>query len=182
METENKSYIISEVLRISPLRVGALIGKQGSFKRKLEEKLDAKLVIDGKEGTVMCFLNDYQAYQKLTDIIRAISRGFSSETASILLRSDFIFHSIKLGKNKKRNLIQKARIIGQEGKIKKKMELISSTKISIYGKTISILGIAGDVELCNNAVVDILAGAKQNVVLNVMERKKKEQVDEEPMN
>ena len=145
METENKKYVITEVLRISPLRVGALIGKGGSFKRKLEEKLDAKIVIDSKEGTVMCFLNDYSSYQKLTDIIRAISRGFSSEMASILLRSDFIFHSIKLGKNKKRNLVMKARIIGQEGKIKRKMEFISSTKISVYGKTISILGKASDV-------------------------------------
>ncbi|RLG14991.1 MAG: hypothetical protein DRN66_00515 [Candidatus Nanohalarchaeota archaeon] len=173
---EKEKYIINEVIRISPLRVGALIGKGGSFKRQMEEQLDAKLVIDGKDGTVMCFMNDYDAYRKLTDIVMAISRGFSSDVASVLLKNDFIFHQIKLGKNKTQNVRQKARIIGTDGKTKKNMELITSTKISIYGKSISIVGRGNDVILCHRAIRDILNGAKQNVVLSVLKRKKEEEI------
>lgn len=179
METKNEKYIINEVIKISPLRVGALIGKGGSFKREIEAKLDAKLVIDGKDGTVMCFLNDYDAYQKLTDIIKAISRGFSSDIASVLLRKDYTFHTINLGKNKKYNLRQKARIIGKDGTIKEKLEKISCTRISVYGKTISIVGRARDVYICNDAINSILDGAKLNIVLSILSKKKKEEATEE---
>ena len=176
---ENEKYIINEVIRISPMRTGVLIGKKGAFKKQIEEQLNAKIVIDSNDGTVMCFMNDYENYRKVISIVTAISRGFSGDTAGALLKNNFIFHQIKLGKNKKQNIRQKARIIGTEGKTKKNIESITSTKISIWGKSISIIGRGNDVKLCCGAITDILNGAKQNIVLSVLKKKKSEEINEQ---
>ncbi|OYT35347.1 MAG: hypothetical protein B6U87_00480 [Candidatus Aenigmarchaeota archaeon ex4484_52] len=170
-----QKYLISETIKISPKRIGNLIGKQGVFKKNLEEKLNAKLTINSKEGTILCLLNDYDAYQKLNNIIIAISRGFSNKDVFLLLKPDFICSIIKLGNNKKTNIRQKSRIIGEKGKIKKSLERLCSVKISIYGKTICLIGKNKDMFLCQSAINNLLKGVKHNIALEILKKRKQEE-------
>jgi len=51
---------------------------------------------------------------------------------------------------------------------------ITETEISVYGKTISIIGKISDVALARKAVIDLLAGARHGPIYNTLQKKKNE--------
>jgi len=69
-------------IRIPEDRVGALIGKSGKIKSKIEDRCSVKLDIDSKNGEVQVSseIVDEQFHTfKALEIITAIGRGFSPE-------------------------------------------------------------------------------------------------------
>jgi len=76
------------------------------------------------------------------------------------------------GKSKNRMKVLKGRVIGSEGKAKKMIERYTDTKISIYGKTISIIGKWDKIIIAKKAVEMLLSGSLHSSVYKFLEKQK----------
>jgi len=102
------------------------------------------------------------------NVITAIGRGFSFGDASKLF-GDYILYVLPISKNKKTLYRVKARIIGTSGKIKKRIESLTDTKISVYGKTVSIIGKGEKLEEARTAIEKIISGKSHSTVFKFLE-------------
>jgi len=88
-----------QLIRIPEDRIGALIGKSGKIKSKIEETCSVKLDIDSKNGEVKVLSEivdeQFQTFKAL-EIITAIGRGFSPEIAMRFLKGENTLHVIYL--------------------------------------------------------------------------------------
>lgn len=164
-------------LKIPKDRIAVLIGKKGKVKKNLEEQTLTKITIDSKEGTVHLEGNNPIKLFSLREIIRAISRGFNPEIALLLLKQDYILEIISLKdflKTKKSIERLKGRVIGERGKARNTIEKLTDTHISIYGKTISIIGFYNGVYLAKRAVEQLLRGSPHSNVYKWLEQRQHE--------
>jgi len=164
-------------LKIPKERIAVLIGKKGEVKKKLEKLTETKLKIDSKEGDVVISGEDSLNCYIMQQIVRAIARGFNPEIAQSLLDEENCLEILEvgnyIGKSKRKQKRLKGRVIGEEGKAKKMIGQITETEISIYGKTIAIIGKISDVALARKAVLDLLSGARHGPIYNTLQKKKK---------
>ncbi|MCK4550985.1 MAG: RNA-processing protein [Candidatus Aenigmarchaeota archaeon] len=161
-------------LKIPKMRIGVIIGKSGETKKKLEDELGAKIDINS-EGEISYSAKDPLNQMKLADILKAIGRGFTPDEALVLETDEYILHIIDLdlilNKNEKAVERYKSRIIGTGGTIRKKIEDMTDTKICVYGKTASIIGLPGNVQIANEAVQMILDGMTHKAVYAFLDKK-----------
>ena len=75
------------------------------------------------------------------------------------------------GKSKDKLRRIKSRLIGTRGKCRKFIENMCEVHISIYGKTVGIIGKIENVQIARLAVQDILAGAPHGPVYKTLEEK-----------
>ena len=111
-------------------------------------------------------------YQAKT-IIKAIGRGFSPEKAFRLLKEDEMLETIELNhfsENKIR--IIKSRLIGTNGKAWRMIENFSGCSLSIYGKTVSIIGNYEQLNIAREAVEMIIRGSKHSKVYGFLHQVK----------
>jgi ribosomal RNA assembly protein len=146
------------------------IVKDKKVKKKIEEELKVKIsfeennVIISGEG-----LNLFQA----KNIIKAIGRGFSPQNAFRLFNEDEMLSIIDLSKfSKNRQKIIKSRLIGTKGKTRAFIEKYSGCAVSIYGKTVALIGTYEQVNIAKEAVMMILRGAKHSKVYSFLQRAK----------
>ncbi|UCC91943.1 MAG: RNA-processing protein [Candidatus Aenigmatarchaeota archaeon] len=160
-ETALRVEIMIDTAKIPEQRKGVLIGKGGSVKEEIESKTKTKISIDDAveiEGEPLDVM-------KAKEIVRAIGRGFSPEKAFRLLNEEFRLIVISLGQETgKRMRRMFSRVIGREGKCKKKIELRTKTDICIYGKTISIIGEWQDVEKAEEVIELLIEGKPHSYV------------------
>ena len=165
-------------LKIPKDRVAVLIGRKGEMKKLIEEETGSNIFVDSKDGDVRLAGSDSLGLFSAREIIKAIGRGFSPEIALLILKSDYAFELLNIsdyvGKSKKSATRLKGRVIGTEGKTRKHIEEITETHLSVYGKTIGIIGEVEHVMLARRAIESILAGATHSSVYKWLERKKKE--------
>jgi ribosomal RNA assembly protein len=165
-------------LKIPKDRVAVLIGKSGEVKKRIEEETKSKIFIDSNEGDVRITGDDSLGLFSAREIIKAIGRGFSPETALHILKSDYSFELLSIsdyiGKSKDAAHRLKARVIGTEGKTRRYIEQTTETNLSVYGKTIGIIGEAENVMLARRAIESLLAGATHLSVYKWLDKKKKE--------
>lgn len=165
-------------LKIPKERVGVLIGKDGEIKKQIEDSTDTSLEIDSQEGDVVISADDGLKLYDAKEIIKAIARGFNPETALLLLKSDYILEVVDMrdftGKSKNVMVRLKGRVIGREGKSKREIETFTETQISIYGKTIAIIGRVEDVPNARKAIENLLQGATHASVFKFLEKMKKQ--------
>ncbi len=157
-------------------RLGALIGEDGKTKKIIEERTGLKIHIDSKNGEVTIKRTDETALMALAaiDIVKAIARGFSPEHAMELMSEDIYLKIINLNdvvRNEKSLPRQRARLIGTKGKARRTLEEYTGTHISIYGKTVSVIGNAESVELASDAIVKIAGGTPHGDVYKEIQRK-----------
>mgnify|MGYP001586548380 CR=1 FL=1 len=160
-------------ITIPKKRVAVLIGKKGSTKRRIEKITSTKLTIDSELGLVTIKGEDSLKTYQTKSVIEAIGRGFNPNISLSLLKEDICFEIIPMQNfagRSKNNLIRiKSRIIGTRGKCRKTIESMTDTEISIYGKTVSIIGELQNVLIAKKAVEDILAGAPHAPVYKTIE-------------
>ena len=142
-------------LKIPKARIPVLIGKENETIKTIEEKTRTKINVE-KEITIEGESIDILVAE---NIVKAIARGFSPENAFLLLDENYVLSVIPLSKDRKKLKRVKARLIGTGGKCRKIMETATNTKISIYGKTISIIGRSDDVFTVQTAVKKLISGA-----------------------
>ncbi len=172
-------------IRIPNDRIAVLIGKSGNVKLKIEKLCHVSLNIDGDTGEVLIKSDgDLEKIQpfKAMEIVTAIGRGFSPENAMTLLKSENALHVIDLreftGKSNANVERIKGRIIGEGGRARQNMENLSGTHISVYGKTVSIIGDASKLRLAVDAISSISHGSMHGAVYSKLEaanRKEKQE-------
>jgi len=165
-----------ELIRIPEDRIGVLIGKSGKIKSKIEKTCSVKLAIDSKNGEVKVFSDivdeKFQTFKAL-EIITAIGRGFSPQKAVRLLKGENTLHVINLrefgGKSPEQLERFKGRIIGNGGKARINIENLSNSNITVYGKTVSIIGEPTQLKLAIYAIESLLGGSMHGHVYKKIE-------------
>jgi ribosomal RNA assembly protein len=66
------------------------------------------------------------------------------------------------------------RIIGENGRTRRVIEQITGAEISIYGKTVSLIGIDPGLDLAQRAIMMIIEGAPHSAVYAHLERMRQE--------
>lgn len=162
-------------IRIPKSRIAVLIGVKGQTKRIIEKRTKTKLIIDSKEGNIEIQSLDPLAIFQTEQILKAIGRGFNPEIALLLLDEENCFELIDItsftGKSKTKLARIKSRLIGTKGKCRRLIEALCNVYISIYGKTIGVIGRVENVHLARIAIQDLLAGAPHGPVYKTLEKR-----------
>ena len=172
----DENQVFSHELKIPKERVAVVIGTEGETKKKLEDNCSVKLDINSEEGDV--FISGKDAFKLFTakEVVRAIGRGFNPNIALNLLKGDIVFELINLKdivKNKNHLMRLKGRIIGTEGKTRKIIEDLTMSSLSVYGKTVGIIGRAEYVSVAKESVEMIIKGSPHASVYKFLEMKRK---------
>lgn len=169
------------LIRIPQERIGALIGKRGEIKEKIEKTGKVSLSVDSQSGDVSIdesAVQDLELVLKTRDVVRAIGRGFSPQRAFRLFDTGTYLEIIDLkdftGKNSKRARTVRSRLIGTGGKTRKLIEELSESYVSVYGNTVSIIGDYVQNQISRESVFMILRGNQHSTVYKYLERKRKD--------
>lgn len=165
-------------LKVPRNRVAVIIGKEGSVKKDIEESTKTKLNIDSKEGDVFVSGEDALGLYTAREIIKAVGRGFNPDIAKLLLKADYIFEIVDLsefaGKSKDAMLRLKGRVIGKEGKSRRLIEELTECNISVFGKTIGIIGLPEAAANARQAVESLLRGSTHANVYKWLEKRRRD--------
>ena len=160
-------------LKIPKERIAVLIGKRGEIKKQIEEQTKTQLEVDSREGDVIIKGDDTIRMYTAREIIKAIGRGFNPECALLLLKSDYCFEVININdfiKSKSQLNRVRGRVIGSEGKARKTVEELTETSISVYGKTIGIIGEPEKVSVARRAIESLLGGSPHSSIYRWLEK------------
>jgi ribosomal RNA assembly protein len=171
-------------IKIPEERVGVLVGPGGSMKRFIEEKTKTTLEIDSETGAVsIASAVDPLQGLRVLDLVKAIGRGFSPERALSILDDDMLMLDVmdlsKMAGTKSDMERIKGRIIGKDGRSREIMERLSGAKVSVYGKTVAILGYPEQMRVARTAIEMLLDGAPHGNVYSFLEKKHQELAKEE---
>ena len=165
-------------LKIPQERIAVLIGKNGEVKKLIESDTKTQIKVDSLEGDIVLYGKDALGLYTSREVIRAIGRGFNPEIAKLLFKQDYVFEMINLseytGKSKNTMLRLKGRVIGKEGKSRRLIEELSESYISVYGKSIGIIGTAETAAMAKRAVEALLRGSTHATVYKWLENRRRE--------
>lgn len=165
-------------IKIAGNRIGVLIGKGGVTKRELEEKTGTAISIDSQEGTVRIEGEDPVVVIRVVETINAVNRGFSPERAFLLLDDeDLLFDLLDLSavaENPRQLDRIRGRIIGKDGRSREQIEHMTDTEISVFGKTVALIGLPEQLKVAREAIEMIIKGIPHETVYAFLERKKRE--------
>ena len=165
-----------QAVRIPVERVGAVIGKEGGTKRFLEEEMGVKLRVDSKEGLVTVKSDSGLKTDPFsaTRVIEAIGRGFSPQRARRLLDEGTVLEVIDLRdySGKSVNSLERirGRVIGEKGKSRRVIEELTGCHISVYGRTVAMIGEASEVQQASEAVRSLATGSQHKTVYNSLQK------------
>ena len=165
-----------KTVKIPADRVGSLIGKSGIAKSGIEEACLVRLDVDGQTGEVRITSNADPAVMqpfKATEIVMAVGRGFSPERAMSLLKGERALHVMDLREFAGRSPAQleriRGRIIGERGRARRNMEELTGAAISVYGRTVSIIGGPQELRAAVDAVSALCSGRMHGTVYGRLE-------------
>lgn len=141
---------------------------------KLEKLSDSKIELN-EEVSIEC--KDSLKRLRVKEVVKAFGRGFDLEAALNLLDEEYSLQLIEVkdfaGKSRNRMTVLKGRVIGTGGKTKKMIENFAEVKISIYGKTIGIIGKWDRVMTAKKAIEMILSGSLHSTVYRFLEKQRR---------
>jgi len=165
--------------RLPKDRIGVVIGPEGKVKKEIEERTGTKINLDSETGEVHIETGeDPLGIIKARDIVNAIARGFSSERAFRLFGDEEQLEVMDIrdyvGDSKNALTRIKGRVIGEKGKVRKLIEGSTGASVSVYGKTVALIGTPEQLAVAREAVDMILRGAKHSSVFRFLENKRRE--------
>jgi ribosomal RNA assembly protein len=168
---------MNEVIKIPLDRVAVLVGPKGSIKELIEEKSTTTINIESSSGTVEIMdAKDPIKGMRAREVVHAIARGFSPEKATKLFDDDFLmFETIDLSniaRTDKDMERLKGRIIGRAGKTREVFEDLTNVRLSVYGKTISIIGYPEQNAVARAGIDMLLKGSSHGPVYKFLEKKR----------
>ena len=165
-----------QMVRIPLERVGAVIGREGGAKRSLEAELGVKLTVDSREGLVTISSDSADRGDPFaaTRVVEAIGRGFSPQRAKRLLDEACALEVVDLRDyaGRSANALERirGRVIGVKGKSRRVIEELTQCHLSVYGRTVSIIGEASEVRLAAEAVRSLAEGSQHRTVYNALQK------------
>lgn len=173
------------MIRIPAERIAVLIGKHGMTKSMIEESCLVTLDIDSDSGEIMISDNgepDKIRPFKAVEIVSAIGRGFSPENAMTLLDGENTLHIVDLrefaGKSPSQVERIKGRIIGEGGRARRNMESLSGTSISVYGRTVAVIGDVAKLKSAVTAISSLSSGSMHGSVYGRLESARRREKEE----
>jgi len=168
---------MTEHIKIPLERIAVLVGPKGRMKELIEEKSTAKLNIDSESGSVeISDPADAIRGMRAKEVVQAIARGFSPEKAMQLFDNDLLmFETIDLSniaRTEKDLMRIKGRLIGKEGKTREIFETLTNAYISVYGKTVSLIGYPEQNTVARAGINMLLEGCAHGPVYSFLEKKK----------
>lgn len=157
-------------VRVPEDRVAVLIGEDGETKERIEELISCDLEVSDNlvsiEGEPLDEMDGYK-------IVKAVGRGFNPEKAMKVAEMDKMLHIIDISdyastENSRDRL--KGRVIGRDGETRRHLEKEGNVDISIYGKTIGIIGHAQNIEVVSEVVKQLLNGRSHSSAYNYLEK------------
>ncbi len=168
-------------VRVPRERIGALIGKNGETKEKIETLSGVKLAVDSDEGDVeidYAHAKDPAMALAVSDVVTAIGRGFSPQRALKLLDEETFLEILDIrdfvGKKPSHVIRMRARVIGTKGKTRRIFEELTGARISVYGNTIAIIGDRFQADVAKRAMIMLLQGSEHATVYRFLEGKRAE--------
>ncbi len=165
-------------IRIPKDRLAVLIGTNGSAKRAIESLGEVLMEIDSLEGDITVIQKGDPLKANLTlSVVQAIGRGFNPQKAALLYEENFQLVVISLrefarpGSHRISEI--KGRIIGTGGKTRRVIEELTTTSISVYGDTVSVIGDYVSVEYAREALMMLINGSRQRTVYTYLEKNAK---------
>lgn len=170
-----------ETIKVPSERVGVIVGRNGRVRKRIEELTNVKIDVDSA-GVVTIIrsadTDDPVLAWKAKDIVRAMARGFSPKRALFLVDEDMRLVVISLrdivGSSPSQLKRVAGRIIGENGRTRRLIEQITETKISVYGKTVSLIGTNPGLDYAQRAVDMLIQGAPHGVVYSQLERMRRD--------
>ncbi|MFW9975351.1 MAG: KH domain-containing protein [Candidatus Thorarchaeota archaeon] len=170
-----------ETIKVPQDRVGVIVGRNGKVRRRVEELANVKIEVTS-EGTVTITApantEDPVLAWKARDIIRAMARGFSPKNAFTLIDDDMQLVIISLrdvvGSSPRQMKRVAGRIIGENGRTRRVIEQTTETRLSVYGKTVSLIGISPSLDYARKAIDMLIAGAPHSAVYSFLEKMRRE--------
>lgn len=171
-------------IKIPEERIGVLVGPGGSMKHLIEERTKTRMEIDSETGTVSIVSSeDPLLAMRALDLVRAIGRGFSPEKALAILDDEILMLDVidlsKTVGTKNDMMRMKGRIIGKDGRTREIMERLSGSRVSVYGKTVALLGHPEQIKVARAAIEMLIDGAPHGNVYSFLERKHQQLAKEE---
>ena len=161
-------------VKIPKERVAILIGKDGKTKREIERRGQVKLEIDSEEGEVNVNQKGEPLNAAITlKVVQAIGRGFNPKKAVSLFNDNIELNVISLrefarpGSHRIEEI--RGRLIGRSGRTREIIEELTSTYVSVYGDTVSVIGDYLSLSYSREALMMIIQGRKQRTVYNYLE-------------
>lgn len=165
-----------QAVRVPLERIGAVIGKEGATKKSLEREFGIKLGVDSREGLVTVKSDSTEGGDPFVAVrvIEAIGRGFSPKRAKLLLEEGAAFEVIDLrdfaGRSANSLDRIRGRVIGLKGKSRRVIEELTRCHLSVYGRTVAIIGEASEVRLASEAVRKLASGSQHRTVYNELQK------------
>ena len=166
-----------ETIKVPEDRVGVIVGRNGKVRRRVEKLANVKIDVNS-EGIVTITAPENTEDPVLAwiarDIIRAMARGFSPKNALSLIDDDMQLLVISLrevvGSSPNQMKRVAGRIIGENGRTRRVIEQTTETKISVYGKTVSIIGEGLGLDYARRAIDMLISGAPHSAVYSRLEK------------
>lgn len=156
-----------DFVAIPQLRLKALKKAKG----RLEELTQLKI---GFNDEVSIEGDDSLTIFRMKEVVKAFGRGFDLDTAINLLDDEWKLELIEIqdffGKSRDRLITLKGRVIGKGGKTKMMIENLADVKLSVYGKTVGIVGQWDRVAIAKEAVEMLLSGSMHSTIYRFLER------------
>jgi ribosomal RNA assembly protein len=172
-----------ETVRVPEERIGVIVGRNGKVRKRVEKLTNTKIEVN-REGVVTISSpqesEDPVLAWKARDIIRAMARGFSPRNAMSLIDEDarLVVISLRETVGSSPNQLKRVagRIIGENGRTRRVIEETTETKVSVYGRTVSIIGIDPGLEFAHRAVQMLINGAPHSAVYARLEKMRRDLV------
>lgn len=162
-------------LRIPASRIAVLIGPNGRTKKKIEKATLCRIGVDSSTGEIIIEGRNAEKQQRAESTVKAIARGFSPEKALLLSKGDYTLSIVNLkdvlGKSSKAIKQKKARVIGRKGNTRNRIEKETGCYVSVYGNTVSFIGLFEEVENAELVVKAILEGANISTAFKMLREK-----------
>ena len=170
---------MTEHIKVPLERIAVLVGPKGSIREQIEEKSSAMLNIDSDSGDVeLQDPKDAVKGMRAREVVHAIAMGFSPEKALKLFDNEsLMFETIDLSNiaRTEKDLERiRGRIIGSGGKTREFFENLTNTNISVYGKTVSLIGYPEQTAVARKGIDMLLEGAAHGPVYKFLEKKRSE--------
>jgi ribosomal RNA assembly protein len=164
-----RDEIMQKNIKIPEIRIPVLL----SCKSEIENEAGVRLVVDREANEINI---DGEAMDVMTaeNIVMAIGRGFAPEKAMKLIDEEYSLSLIHLPKDDRTLNRMRSRIIGEQGTARKTMEELSMCDISVFGKTVGIIGKYECADNAMQAIEQLMNGFSHRSVYAFLEKKRKE--------